>query len=276
MFILYFLNTICSCGQSMLGKSFARKGGNAEVFNLNKALGGIAVFTVFWLLSGMNFHLPTAIFGICYGIFLCFSMHFGFKALATGPMALTSIIASFSLIIPLLFGIIFWNERLTLLGITGILLLSAAIIMLNLQKNDNINPKWLLFALLTLAANGICSVIQKYHQMCFPSLYRTEFMLSSLITVAFMLCASQGLKAGKVKLRLYPTGIMAGIMNSAANYLVLYLATYEKASVLFPFISVANVMGAWLAGRIAFREKLNVLQVAGLLFGICAMVLLKI
>lgn len=276
MLIFYFLNTLCSCGQSMLGKRFARKGGIAEVFNLNKALGGITVFTACWLLNGANFHFPTAVFGIFYGIFLCLSMHFGFKALATGPMALTSIIASFSLIIPLLFGIIFWNERLSLFGIAGIFLLSAAIIMLNLPKGNGINPRWLLFALLTLAANGICSVIQKYHQMCFPSLYRTEFMLSSLITVAFMLCAAQVPKPGKVRLRLYPTGIVAGIMNSAANYLVLYLATYEKASVLFPFISVANVMGAWFAGRIAFREKLNVLQIAGLLFGICAMVLLKI
>lgn len=276
MLILYFLNTLCSCGQSILGKRFALKNGNADIFNLNKALGGLAVFAVFWLLSGASFHLPTVIYGACYGIFLCLSMHFGFKALASGPMALTSIIASFSLIIPLFFGIIFWEEALSLFGIVGVILVSAEIVMLNLQKNSSINPKWLFYALATLVANGICSVIQKYHQLSFPALYKTEFMLASLITVALILCVTQCVKSGLASMRLYPTGITAGIMNSAANYLVLYLAAYEKAAVLFPFISVANVIGSWFFGRVIFKERLKPLQLAGLILGISAMVLLKI
>ena len=131
--IFYFLNVMCSAGQSTLGKLYARRGGASLPFNINKAAIGTLLFLVLGLINGFSLHLHTALFGIGYGIFLCISMHTGFKALSMGPMALTSILASFSLIIPFLFGILFWNEALTLFKILGILLLLLSILFINLK-----------------------------------------------------------------------------------------------------------------------------------------------
>jgi drug/metabolite transporter (DMT)-like permease len=109
--ILYITNVICSVGQSALGKQYAKRGGESLRFNINKITIGALLFLTIGLLNGFSLHIQTILFGAGYGILLCISMHAGFKALSTGPMALTSIIASFSLIIPFLCGIIIWNER---------------------------------------------------------------------------------------------------------------------------------------------------------------------
>jgi len=215
--------------------------------------------------------------GMGYGLSLCISMHSGFKALATGPMALTSIIASFSLLIPLFFGILFWNESLTAFGMCGILLLLLSIVIINGKLVGDISYKWLFYAIVTFLTNGICSVIQKYHQIQFPALYQTEFMVFALLCVSIALSSSfcfnrEGLSDFKIS----GFGIISGVLNCMANYIVLFLSATENASVLFPIISVANIIVVWVIGIIFFKEKLTALQTIGLIAGILSIILLKL
>ncbi len=275
--ILYLLNVACSSGQSTLGKYYAKKGGNSTSFNINKAFTGVILFLIFGLINGFSLHLPTVIFGIAYGISLCISMHTGFKALAVGPMALTSIIASFSLLIPFFFGICFWNESITVFGIIGIILLCFSIVFIGGKKSGAVSLKWLIYALATLLTNGICSIIQKFHQMKFPSLYQTEFMFFALLCVSVILSISMLSSHPEEKsFKFSVSGTFSGVLNSCANYIVLFLAATENASTLFPVISVANIAVVWLIGIILFKEKLTALQTIGLVLGISSIVLLKL
>ena len=59
VFLLYFLNMVCSSGQSAFGKGYAAKGGKAAVFNINKALSGVTVFLIFGIVTGVSFHIPS-------------------------------------------------------------------------------------------------------------------------------------------------------------------------------------------------------------------------
>jgi len=275
--LLYFCNVLCSAGQSALGKQYARRGGESLPFNINKALIGTLLFLVLGLMSGFSLHLETMLFGLFYGISLCISMHTGFKALSIGPMALTSIIASFSLIIPFLFGIILWNEILTLLKFSGIILLLLSIFLINAKKESGFSAKWLFYALVTLLSNGFCSVIQKMHQIKFPTLYRTEFMFWALLCVSIILTITYNTKRnGKVKFGFSLLGIASGIANCCANFIVLFLSATENASVLFPIIAVANIITVWVIGILFFKERLKVLQAIGLVMGVVSVVLLKI
>jgi drug/metabolite transporter (DMT)-like permease len=275
--VLYSLNVLCSAGQSALGKQYARRGGESLPFNINKALIGTILFLVLGFMSGFSWHLETMLFGLFYGISLCISMHTGFKALSIGPMALTSIIASFSLIIPFLFGIILWNESLTLLKFFGVILLLLSIFLINIKKESGFSAKWLFYALVTLLSNGFCSVIQKMHQIKFPTLYRTEFMFWALLCVSIILTITYNTKRnGKVKFGFSLLGIASGIANCCANFIVLFLSATENASVLFPIIAVANIITVWVIGILFFKERLKVLQAIGLVMGVVSVVLLKI
>ena len=275
--LLYLLNITCSAGQSALGKQYAKHGGASLPFNINKAMIGTFLFLVLGTISGFSWHFHTMIFGAIYGISLCISMHTGFKALSIGPMALTSIIASFSLIIPFLFGIVFWDESLTVLKIIGIILLLISILFINVKKESGFSARWLFYALTTLLTNGICSVIQKMHQIKFPALYRTEFMFWALLCVSVILLITHSTKRNsQTKLIVSLLGIVAGIANCCANYIVLYLSATENASVLFPIIAVANIITVWLIGILFFKEKLKPLQTVGLVVGVLSVVFLKI
>lgn len=276
-FFLYFLNVTCSAGQSALGKQYSRLGGASLPFNVNRAAIGTVLFLVLALINGFSLHIPTAVFGLCYGISLSISMHTGFKALSIGPMSLTSIIASFSLIIPFLFGIAFWDEEYTWLKTVGILLLLASILLINVKREKGVSVKWFLYAMATLITNGICSIIQKMHQMEFPSLYQDEFMFWALFCVLGVLLANYAFKEHKTqKLKFSFLGILSGTANCIANYVVLYLSATEDASVLFPVVSILKIIAVWAIGMVFFKEKLKPLQVIGLISGVASVVLLKI
>lgn len=274
--ILYILNIVCSAGQSATGKQYAKNGGSSTVFNINKTIAGISIFIIWGIIQGFSLHLPTVILGVCYGVSLCISMHTGFKALANGPMALTSIIVSFSLLIPFFFGICFWNEPLTLYGVCGIILLLFSILLINWKKVDGISFKWLMYTMITLITNGICSTIQKYHQIKFPFLYRTEFMTFALLCVLIILTVIKSGIVQNQKFSFNMLGFISGALNGIANYVVLFLSATENASVLFPIISVANIAAVWVIGIIFFKEKLTALQTIGLILGILSIILLKL
>lgn len=274
--LLYFLYIVCSSGQSALGKRYASHGGSPDVFNIDKALAGIIIFTVAGLFGGISFHIPTIVLGLFYGASLCISMRTGFKALEKGPMALTSVIASFSLVIPFVFGIFVWDEALSPCGAVGILLLASSILLLNLKKESGLTVGWSVCALLTLFTNGICSVIQKYHQLLYSGLYRTEFLISALLCVLVFTFIIYLADKNRQPFTFCADGIVAGIMNGGANYIVLCLAATEKATVLFPVLSVANIIAVWIIGRFAFSEKIKKIQLVGFFIGILSVVLLNI
>ena len=142
-YLLYLFNVVCASGQVACGKQYGKNGGSSVAFNLNKAIIGTVLFLVVGVADGFSFHLSTLLFGAGYGISLCISMHTGFKALACGPMALTSVIASFSLILSFFAGVFFWNEPITVFGISGIFLLLASIILINTKKESGFSVKWL-------------------------------------------------------------------------------------------------------------------------------------
>ena len=276
MMLLYLGNILCSAGQSALSKLFAGKGGGASAFNRSKALAAVALFLFFGLFSPLRFHLPTVLWASGYGLCLAVSMHTGFMALSTGPMALTSILAALSLVIPTVWGLVFWKEPLSGWGAAGLALMLICIVLLNFRKEYGISKKWSVYALATFAANGFCSVIQKYHQRLYPRQYRIEFMLTAMLLVLLLLLAGELARKRPLKGRCSGFGLAAGVMNAAANYIVLYLSAAENASVLFPVVSVGNVVAAWLVSKLFFREKMKKIQLLGLLLGIAAVVLLKL
>ena len=274
---LYLSNVFCASGQTAFGKLYAKRGGTSAVFNFNKALAGTLLFLVIGLARGFCFHLPTAMLGAIYGVALCISMHAGFIALAIGPMALTSIFGSFSLVIPFLFGIIFWSEPITLVKAFGLVFLLLAILLINGKREAGFSVKWFCFALLALLCNGVCSVVQKMHQIKHPGFYQTEFMFWALLSVLFIMIVISAAKREGVK-AFKPSflGLLCGILNCLANYIVLYLSATENASVLFPIVSIANIIAVWAIGVMFFKERTRPLQTAGLVLGIISVVLLKI
>lgn len=272
-FLLYLLNTVCYAGQSGIGKQYAIKGGNPAVFNFSKTAAAALFFGIWCLLSGKGLHLPSLPWALAGGVCLAVSTHTGLMALSCGPMALTSILASMSLVIPFLWGVVLWQEQITILSLSGLLLLILCIMLICYKKQGAVSKKWLLYSLTTTVCNGLFSVIQKYHQLQFPGQFQTDlmFLTMAVVTVLFLpvfLCNRQMLPS--------VGGACSGILNGLANFSVLLLASRQNASALFPVIAAGNVTAAWLTGAVIFRERIRPIQLLGLGAGIAGVILMQI
>lgn len=280
--LLYIAIVVCSPLQSATAKIYCKTSKEVLAFNLIKAFSAFVLFALVGV-WGFTFHKETLIISALYGVALALSMHFGYKALEVGPMALTSLIVSFSVIIPIVYGLGFSGEVLTLFKGLGFIFLVGAIILTNIKKggdvSSKVNLKWLLYVFLTFFANGICSVLQKYHQEQFPKMYSREFMLNAM-AVCFLiyLCISLiKIRPSQFKsIEKKRFGAYSGVLNGVANFCTILLAGYENASVLFPTISVGTILGAMLVGRFMFKEKLKINHYLALFFGVVAIVFLKI
>ena len=282
--IVYILIILSSATQSATTKLFHRNCSNSAVFNVIKSCTAL-VFLALIAAFGFTFHLPTMLFGFSYGICLCISMYAGYQALCRGPMALTSMLVSFSVVIPLIWGITVGNEILKVIQYPALALLLLAIILINADKMKERGKKptnygvWLLFVGITFVCNGICSILQKRHQTLYPEAYSPEFMLFAMLLCSVIFSISAFSKISPKKLiatkgKRY--GVLSGLANGIANFLTLVLAGMENASVLFPIISAGTILASLLCGRLFFQEKLKANHYVALASGIAAVVLLKL
>ena len=282
MALLYISIVIFTVMQSATTKFYVRKSDNSVFFNALKTLSALILMCL--INAGkIQFDKITFILAMAYGISLCLSMYSGYKALHLGPMSLTSLICSFAVIIPILYGIIFYNEAVTAYKITGICFLVLAIILININSANKtktkVNFKWAMFVAITFITNGLCSVIQKKHQSIYPGEYAEDFMI-----FAMLLCAAVyviiSIKKFPLK-QLWTSkgkvyGVLSGVSNALANYLTLCLVGMENASVLFPVISAGTIFTTVICGITVFKERLKINQIIAIVCGIFAIVFLKL
>ena len=283
-FLVYFLIIFCAGAQSATTKLYGKNGSSPAVFNALKSTSALILFLAM-ALFGFRFHLPTMLFGFSYGACLCLSMHAGYNALCLGPMALTSMLASFSIVIPLFFGVTVWNETLGGFKITALVLLVFAILMINIDKfkkdakTDGGYAIWLVFVALTFLSNGFCSVIQKQHQNLYPESYSREFMLFAVLLSSVVFTTAALIKAKPKEIlasRGKRYGVISGIANGLLGFFTLVLSSLEDTTVLFPIISAGTILASLFCGRLIFKEKLKAHHYLALAAGILAVIFLKI
>ena len=280
---VYLLIIFSAVTQSAATKLFHRYCPHSAVFNAIKSLSALVFFALI-AAFGFSFHAPTLLFGLLYGGALCFSMYAGYKALCLGPMALTSMLISFSVMLPLLWGITVGNERVSTLQCVALACLPIAIVLTNLRRpsaadTPSGSARWLVFVGITFLCNGVCSILQKQHQTLYPQAQTREFMLYAMLLAAAVFSAAALRKLSPRRLweaRGKAFGVLSGVANGLANLLTLLLASMENASVLFPIISLGTILASLLCGKLFFRERLRVNHYLALAVGGAAVVLLKL
>ncbi|MBO7761385.1 MAG: hypothetical protein J6T24_01155 [Clostridia bacterium] len=288
--LMYLAAVLSAVVQSASAKLFNRHSDSAATFNFIKALTALGLFALL-AVGGFTLHLPTLLWGLAFGACQAASMYAGYRALCLGPMAPTSMLVSFSVAMPILWGLSVGGEALKPLQIPGLILLFAAMILTNADKlfrrlPDTAAPRsaggygvWLSFVALTFLCNGCGSILQKEHQVRYPAAYTREFMLAAMLVCALSFSVLLFLKRAPHAHR--PTGgkrygVLAGVTMGLSGFLTLSLSGAEKASILFPMISAGTLLGVLLCGRLLFRERLRLNHYLALLCGILAVVLLKL
>jgi drug/metabolite transporter (DMT)-like permease len=232
--------------------------------------------------SGFHFEFDPGIivysigFAISYGAALIGAI----LAIASGPLALTLLFSSYSLLIPTVHGLIALDEKLGIAGIIGLALLFLSILFINIKKeNEKINLKWLVYVLISFFGNGFCSLVQKLEQIEFNGAYKNEFMVLALLICSVMLtvlsvCSREDVKSEFKRCLLL--GGISGACNGAVNYSVLIAAGLLPSSVLYPSISAGGIVCGFLIAVLLYKEKLTKLKYVGYALGLVSVILLNI
>ena len=205
-----------------------------------------------------------------------------FFAIKTGPLSLTALLQSYSLIIPTMYGLIFLGDEIDAFLIVGLIALMISLFLVNWEKKSDekkITPKWIFFVLLSFFGNGCCSVVQKMQQDHFEGAYKNEFMIPALLAVAAVIAIfALILERDRFLPSVKGSGWAAlwGLSNGLSNFLVMVLTTRLPASVMYPMISAGGIIISWVIARAVYRERLNVMQNVGVILGIAAVVLLNL
>lgn len=293
-YFLIVLAVLSSTTQRALQKIFIKgeRHGGVWFFNLIMCSASFALFAVCFVVD-FQFNpvtlLYSAVFAVC---FTCATV-FIFLAIKTGPLALSSLIVSFALVIPMLWGFIFWGSRGNAFIYAGFVAAAASLCLINInfKKKDGGRPpekaknkvsvKWLCYVSASFLSNGFAVTVQRIHQNAFPGKFRAEFMLFAMLLAA-LFCLIFFLKNGRGAEKKYKMGELvlpasAGIANGLFNFLLIILATSSIGpAVLYPLIAAGAGIATYVMSVILFKERFTVSQNIGVAAGIAAIILLNL
>lgn len=208
-----------------------------------------------------------------------FVVTFNFYATGTQKVgiAITTIANKLSLFVPVGMALILYpNEQLTWVKLTGFAMAIAGIYLSSTKKNKlSFDKRYLWLIILVFIGQGIADTIFNNAQKTVVDDIDKGLFFMCLLFIAglsgvVILIGKSLITKPKIKAKSLIGGLIFGIPNFAS--LIFFFNALEssglEASQVFPVISMGVVIGSALIGLIFFKEKLTGGNWLGLLFAI--------
>ena len=283
--MVYYLLLLCApfvcCCQSVFQKQYTTKHERPNVI-LFSALTSLIALCFFFLTSGFELTFDVKLLPYSLGFAVCYASAWVGTVLAVqyGSMAISSLIVSFSLVFPTVYGIML-GEAVTPAIIIGAALLFAAMLLVNLKpgKKETFSVKWFVCVMVAFLGNGVCSICSNMQKRTLGDAYTHEFMIIAL-AAAFLLLMSYVFMTSKnvvkeLKICL-PYAAGNGIANAIVNFLILTIIGNIPNTVLYPTNSALNMILMFLLSFIVYKERFSKMQYVGYALGVVSIVLLNI
>lgn len=211
-------------------------------------------------------------------MFICTFYLFALSSQKAG-VAITSVTSKMSVIIPVLFGAALYQESIGAVRIAGITAaLVAFYLVFKKEKKPVLEARWMFLPALVFLGNGFVDTGMKYvqHQHIgedlIPFLMFT-FAAGMVIALVINIGRAPGRKEF-MTLRSLIGGTILGLANFGSTfYIIKALGTYES-SLVFPVANSSIVGLSALTGYFVFKEKLSLLNWAGIILAIAAIIII--
>jgi drug/metabolite transporter (DMT)-like permease len=204
-------------------------------------------------------------------------------------MTTTSVACKISVIIPIVFSLLFDNELINTGKIFGIILAVMAIVLLTIKKEDKKNTssisRWLLVAmpLILFLGLGITDAMVKYVQQTHVSNYSATHLTSLFFTISFVGAFIWGLfkKHFFSSFRHIYTivgGVFLGLVNFGSIFFLILSLKYAPFddSLVFGMVNLGIILLSVLIGFLVFREHLFQINWIGVLMAFISFLLLSL
>ena len=216
----------------------------------------------------------TVLLGVLFGVVTALSNLYTMNALSEGPMHITLLITTSSMIIPTMSGVFFGEGFSPYKLIAVVILIGFIYLSLGSGGDKKINKKWFFFVALAFLFQGSIGVLQKIHQ---ASEHKAE--LNCFLFVAFIcsliysrIRAKKGFKELNFGKKQVIIAVLCGVCTYAMNILNLHLAGVLPSQVFFPLVNGSSIVLTSLMSVIVFKEKISKKQLVGLCGGILSLI----
>lgn len=271
-----FSNVLNDGLKNYVGKSSSKNENLIKKFQL------LSFFTCFLICAGLAFFESPSIYsfllGILFGTMTFVSTHFLILAMAVGPMHITILIATASMLIPTLSGVFFFSEPFSVYKFIAIMVLIVFLYCASSGKSEGtFNWKWLLYCGINFFTGGTIGIIQKVHQ---SSVHREEFyfFLASAFLVSafipFVLSIKQKRRGEKEKisLKLLCIAAISGLCVFGQYAINTKLSGVLPSQLFFPVINGTNVVFGSVVAVVVFKEKMTKKQIVGMVGGMLSLI----
>lgn len=282
MNFFYLISIILgSAFQNIVKKPFAQKtsGKGVYFFSLFSSLTAMLFFVI--MSGGFEWNAELILYSALFALSYATATVSSVSAVVYGPLSITTLIISYSLMLPTVYGLIFLRDPVSSGLIPGLVLLIISLFLTNPKSADSrFSMKWIICVILAFIGNGMCSVVQKMQQIAFDGSYKNEFMILALAIVVVFLGILAFIKEHKDIKMVAKAGwhlaIACGFMNGIVNLFVMILSGIMPVSLMFPMISAGGIVVTYFVSRFFYKEKLTKTQLVGFVIGIVSIIFLNI
>jgi len=247
---------------------------NDHIYRFNMITYGVCILLLAFLVLNSGISLYTIGLALVFGVFTALSALYKMLSLSNGPMHITLLITTSSMIIPTMSGV-FFGEHFSIQKLIAVLVLIFFIyISLGKTEDTKINKKWVIFCLLAFIFQGGIGVLQKIHQ---NSVYKDE--ANGFLLVAFIcsliysrIRTKKSFKEVGFEKKHILLAIVCGVCTYAMNILNLKLSGLLPSQLFFPLVNGSAIVLSSLFSVLIFKEKITKKQLIGLIGGILSLI----
>lgn len=280
-YLLILLWLVLNLSESLVVKRYATRHSSGGML-MN---GVICLFAcVFFLLTDKDgFSMPLEL--LPYGIvsMICYAAGFYSMLLAYrfGSFGLTALLAKFSLLFPIVYGIFFLNEGSSWLTYVGLSIIAVSTVLLKPDEKENSEKrtsvvKWIIALAVTVVSNGFISILTRMQQIRFDNATSNEFLVLSTGGAALFLIAFGLISEGHSLKDFLKHGIgygaAAGLFNGGKNLTLIFIYLFLPISVVSPVKSALGTILTFIAATLLYKEKYSLKQKIGVVLGALAVV----
>lgn len=273
---LYVVNSFCD-------KYISSQDGNKNniLYNGIKFLICSIIFSPMALIDDVPKFAFGAVFcGVACGVMYAVSKTVILKGYEKTSVAFMTLCHAAGMIIPCIIGHFFWLEKLSILSVVGILFAVTSIVLLKDSKADKKKFKTagIVIGIVVFLTSGGVMIAQKLMGLYFSEQSISAYNFYSFIVAFFILCffAKPKNTDKKSKKSVLICSIGSAVSLSVISFVMTGLAGSVPSVVLFPLFNGLGIIFVCIGSVFAFKEKLSIKNVVGLLLGLCGLCLVNL
>ena len=261
---------------------------NAASYFMFNAIYFTIICTIY-LVIGIN----TALFdpamvslGLFFAVSFVSAMFLYMKAMEHGPLGLSFLFFSGGTLMPIFFGIMFYNDPAPLHKLIGLVILAIAFIISTRgsKEEKSINKKWIVYILLGALSHGFIGIAIKLCRIVISPEALIEFLFlgfgqGAVISLIAGLILLKKFQSQITHFRAFPFALVAlgaAVSTAAGNYATVALSLRISALIQFPIVSGFLVITAILTSRIVYREQVTKRHMVTIVTGLIGIILLSL